>query len=404
MALSKKCVVRAALAFALVSVATCSSDTENNRGSIDQSCWEAVGIDSWPIKEEEQVCGTNGVLYPSQNALKCISKQAGVEQQEREKCSGGSDGGGKFDPCVALAYVATRRVCGSDNVTYNNVWHMVCTSNMYSVEINAEHDGECAIECPYSPVYKPVCSTTDYTFANEQALKCKQILQPYIKNGFQHEGQCKRQQSTNPCYESNTFTPVCASNGHTYTSAQHIRCLKQVNSDLRALHDGACTPDEVKEIIGLDDVCRMANHRQEWSPICGSDNVTYPNSYRYLCAKKEKGEDLQVSYMGECGSFDYCRQPEPDASPVCGTDGVTYPHDNALYCAQASSRYLGKKHQGACNGTVDDPCLHRGFPFLDDNGRPVCASNAVTYVSPEALWCAAKNDSGIKFIHSGECF
>jgi hypothetical protein len=39
--------------------------------------------------------------------------------------------------------------------------------------------GECDIECPYSPIYKPVCSSNDYTLANEEALKCRQILQPY---------------------------------------------------------------------------------------------------------------------------------------------------------------------------------------------------------------------------------
>ncbi|XP_059471785.1 serine protease inhibitor dipetalogastin-like [Neocloeon triangulifer] len=402
MALSEKCVVLAALTLCLLAHQASTQDTER-RAPIDEVCSKAISIDSWPIKKEDQVCGADGILYPSQNALECISKHAGlVEQQDREKCN---ESGAKFDPCLVLAYAAVRKVCGSDNVTYNNVWHMVCTANMYRVEINVQHDGECSIECPYSPIYKPVCSTTDYTYANMEALKCRQILQPYIKNDFLHEGQCKRHQNTNPCHVTNTFTPACASNGRTYSSAQHIRCLKQVNGELKVLHDGACTIAEVEKIIGPDDVCRMAKNRHEWSPVCGTDKVTYVNVYRYLCTKMEKGEDLQVSHSGECGSFDYCREPEPDVkTAICGTDGVTYPHENALYCAQTNSRFLGKKHNGACNETLDDPCLHRGSPFLDDNGRPVCAANSVTFVSPQALWCAAKNDPEIKLIHAGECF
>lgn len=46
-------------------------------------------------------------------------------------------------------------------------------------DISVQNVGECDIECPYSPIYKPVCSSHDYTLANEEALKCRQILQPY---------------------------------------------------------------------------------------------------------------------------------------------------------------------------------------------------------------------------------
>lgn len=53
-----------------------------------------------------------------------------VTEQPREKC--GADAK-PSDPCQLLAYIAPRKVCGSDNVTYTNVWHMVCTANMHSV-------------------------------------------------------------------------------------------------------------------------------------------------------------------------------------------------------------------------------------------------------------------------------
>jgi hypothetical protein len=53
-----------------------------------------------------------------------------MEAQERDKCG---EEAAKFDPCLVLAYIAKRKVCGSDNVTYTNVWHLVCTSNLHRV-------------------------------------------------------------------------------------------------------------------------------------------------------------------------------------------------------------------------------------------------------------------------------
>jgi Kazal-type serine protease inhibitor domain len=108
---------------------------------------------------------------------------------------------------------------------------------------------------------------------------------------LQHIGACKRNQATNPCHQGSVYKPACASNGRTYASAQHVRCLKAANPALEVLHDGACTVQEVEKIVGLDDVCRMAMHRYEWNPICGADNVTYTNAYTFLCAAKQTPED-----------------------------------------------------------------------------------------------------------------
>jgi len=114
---------------------------------------------------------------------------------------------------------------------------------------------------------------------------------------LQHIGACKRNQATNPCHQGSVYNPACASNGRTYASAQHVRCLKAANPALEVLHDGACTVQEVEKIVGLDDVCRMAMHRYEWNPICGADNVTYTNAYTFLCAAKKTPEDKSKTYF-----------------------------------------------------------------------------------------------------------
>lgn len=56
-----------------------------------------------------------------------------------------------------------------------------CAYNKTLLDISVQHVKKCVtnIKCPSSLIYKPVCSTDNKTFANEEALRCEQILKPY---------------------------------------------------------------------------------------------------------------------------------------------------------------------------------------------------------------------------------
>jgi Kazal-type serine protease inhibitor domain len=121
-----------------------------------------------------------------------------------------------------------------------------------------------------------------------------------------HVGKCENFQVNDPCVlndstdQSSTYRPVCASNGHTYDKLRKVRCLKKTKPALEILHDGACTVPEVERIIGLNDVCKVAmDMTNELNHICGSDNVTYTNSYAFLCASKSspKNKSLLLGYF-----------------------------------------------------------------------------------------------------------
>jgi Kazal-type serine protease inhibitor domain len=144
-----------------------------------------------------------------------------------------------------------------------------------------------------------ICITKKNTPHYSTAISSSPLFIFLAETRLQHIGACKRNQATNPCHQGSVYNPACASNGRTYASAQHVRCLKAANPALEVLHDGACTVQEVEKIVGLDDVCRMAMHRYEWNPICGADNVTYTNAYTFLCAAKKAPEDKSKTNISE---------------------------------------------------------------------------------------------------------
>jgi Kazal-type serine protease inhibitor domain len=84
---------------------------------------------------------------------------------------------------------------------------------------------------------------------------------------------------------------VCASNGRTYERQREVRCLKKTNASLAILHEGACSVQEVQDIVGLDDVCTVATQTNLEIPICGSNNVTYTDAFAFLCASKSSPDN-----------------------------------------------------------------------------------------------------------------
>lgn len=54
------------------------------------------------------------------------------------------------------------------------------------------------------------------------------------------------------------------------------------------------------------------------------------------------------------------------------------------------------KHKGHCEGPQDNPC---GAVPCEESRYPICASDGMTYVSIEAMWCAARHATKRKFIY-----
>ncbi|XP_059470655.1 serine protease inhibitor dipetalogastin-like [Neocloeon triangulifer] len=390
---------RSSLFLAFLAGAFATSRSYNIVGPA-KSCQRAVKPDAWPIKKELQVCGTDGVIYPSLDALECskmlkiVPARAVELQQERNKCDEKKQ---KEFKLSFLSFAARHEVCGSDNATYNNVWHLQETARTYKVEIQVQHVGVCKIDCPFSPIYKPVCAsfTANFvqTFSNEEALKCFHIRSPHLKLVRKHDGACV----FNFEYSFAPTNKICATNGFTYNGVSEIRALQKFNPKLRVMHDGACTIEEVKGLFSVHQIRELAENRFEKSTICGSDNSTYHSVFAFLVAqadRKAKGQDLRPVKCSKCDET----TKSNGTIPICGTDGVTY-HDEKTLKFTKTHHLILKDHDGPCSPSdKTGPCLKQLHSFAE-----VCATNGITYTSKEAVWCAALTNPKIKLFHQGEC-
>jgi len=83
---------------------------------------------------------------------------------------------------------------------------------------------------------------------------------------------------------------------------------------------------------------------EEYSPICGTNGVTYGNRCFFNVAKCKK-PSIQLKNVGECTCDRVCTEVY---SPICGTDGVTYDNRCFFNVAKCKKSTIQLKHVGEC--------------------------------------------------------
>ncbi|XP_076180850.1 serine protease inhibitor dipetalogastin-like [Ptiloglossa arizonensis] len=309
-------------------------------------------------------------------------------------------------------------VCGSDGVTYANSLFLDCLNHRNFWNVATMHSGGClSVDeyCKTNLYYEPVCGSNGNTYTNLDSLLC--VNYKHLENvTIAHKGGCE---NLDHCYRHGIAfygnNPVCGSNGFTYGNAAQVKCLQRRNTELRILHDGGCTAREVYDVQGINEnVCEIARTRYEWNPVCTLDGVTYSNPFEFLCYEPDL---KQLATDGECGTSTHrsCARLEVDDATsrhasgtftpedeVCGSDGVTYKSIHHLQCRTSKNKYVFSKHTGPCSGPDDNPC---GSIPAEDFRLPVCGSDGLSYVSPEALWCARIRypEKKLSFVYDGPC-
>ncbi|XP_076684571.1 serine protease inhibitor dipetalogastin-like isoform X2 [Andrena cerasifolii] len=309
-------------------------------------------------------------------------------------------------------------ICGSNGVTYANSLYLDCANHQNFQNVATLHSGACLPGdeyCKTNILYEPVCGSDGATYTNLESLLCVNYRRLRNVTVASHSA-CG---NFDYCYRHGTASygtnPVCGSNGFTYQNAAQVKCLQRRNTELKILHDGGCTVRDVHAVYGSTaEVCEIARSRYEWNPVCTSDGVTLSNPFEFLCYEADL---KQLVADEECGtstqrSCSWLRVDDATlmsgnetstlGNEVCGSDGVTYGSMHHLQCQTSRNKYLFTKHSGPCSGPDDNPC---GSIPEEDLRLPVCGSDGVSYVSPEALWCGRRRfpEKNLTFVHDGPC-
>ncbi|PZC86770.1 hypothetical protein B5X24_HaOG201629 [Helicoverpa armigera] len=268
------------------------------------------------------------------------------------------------------------------------------------------------------------------------------------------------------CASTPEYNPVCGSNGVTYDNEGKLFCANSCGVSVTLRRRSVCPPPPFDEgdsndqtapttpptttltapvgrttsLTSFQRCMRNCRITASFTPVCGTDLVTYMNMDRLKCAQS-CGEVVEVLCEKPCAACGYSpvapktttlapttsssniarTTVEPNVQecidscltkqqqdPICGSDGVTYKNPYHLICAQMCGIEVIVRRFGPCSPTTAittttttttttteasvtySPavlkCI-RGCPVTAEY-NPVCGTDTLTYANHGNLECA----------------
>ncbi|CAB3230614.1 unnamed protein product [Arctia plantaginis] len=98
-----------------------------------------------------------------------------------------------------------------------------------------------------------------------------------------------------PCVCARNLNPVCGSDGEDYSNPCRLECAAfKSGTNITLAKYGPCVGSLPQVVVREECICDNEN-----SPVCGSDGQTYSNECRLNCHKSEN-PSLKVDRSGPC--------------------------------------------------------------------------------------------------------